>query len=57
LRLEVVDVLQEPLRALSDKVFVTPLLWKLSPAPQEQIAGDLSDHKRVRLALGLGEDA
>lgn len=55
LRLEIVDVLREPLRALQDKVFVTPLLWKLSPAPEAQIVGDLSDQARVRLALGLGE--
>ena len=53
--LEVVDVLREPLRALQDKVFVTPLLHKLAPTPETQIVGDLSDHARVRLALGLGE--
>ena len=54
--LEVVDVLREPLRALQDKVFVTPLLHKLAPTPDRQIVGDLSDHARVRLALGLGEE-
>lgn len=55
--LEVIDVLQEPLRALQDKVIVTPVLRKLSPPPEAQIVGDLSDYPQVRLALGLGEDA
>lgn len=53
--LEVIDVLQEPLRALQDKIFVTPVLWKIAPPPEVQIVGDLSDYVRVRLALQLGE--
>jgi circadian clock protein KaiB len=55
LHLEIVDVLQEPLRALEDKVFVTPVLRKLAPPPEAQIVGDLSDHAQVRSVLGLGE--
>lgn len=55
LQVEIVDVLQQPLRALQDKVFVTPVLYKLAPVPPAQIVGDLNDHARVRLALGLGE--
>jgi circadian clock protein KaiB len=53
--LEIVDVLREPLRALQDKVFVTPVLRRLAPLPEVQIIGDLSDVGRVRQALGLGE--
>lgn len=53
-QLEVIDVLLDPQRALRDAVFVTPLLWKLSPAPPVQIVGDLRDRERVRLALGIG---
>ncbi|HEY3376969.1 MAG TPA: circadian clock KaiB family protein [Armatimonadota bacterium] len=56
LEVEVIDVLQEPLRALQDNVFVTPLLRKLAPLPEAHIIGDLSNFTRVRLALGLGED-
>lgn len=51
--LDVVDVLREPLRALEDQVFVTPVLRKVAPAPDVQIVGDLGDHARVRQALGL----
>lgn len=56
IELEVIDVLKEPLRALQDKVFVTPVLRRLVPPPEVQIVGDLSDYARVRLALGLGEE-
>ena len=53
--LEIIDVLRDPLRALRDQVFVTPVLRKLAPLPEAQIVGDLSDETRVRHALGLGE--
>ena len=52
-RIEVVDVLQEPLRALADGVLVTPTVVKLSPWPEQQIIGDLSEEEEVLLALGL----
>jgi circadian clock protein KaiB len=52
-RIEVIDVLKEPLRALEESVLVTPTLLKLSPAPPLQIIGDLSDEKEILRALGL----
>jgi circadian clock protein KaiB len=52
-RLEVVDILQEPLRALSEGVLVTPTLVRLSPPPLQKIVGDLSDRNAVLHALGL----
>ena len=52
-RIEVVDVLNQPLRALADAVLVTPTLIKLSPAPLLQIIGDLSDERETLRALGL----
>jgi circadian clock protein KaiB len=51
--IEVVDVFQEPKRALADGVFMTPALVKLSPAPSRKIIGTLSQTKTVLLALGL----
>ncbi|MEI7832197.1 MAG: circadian clock KaiB family protein [bacterium] len=53
LRLEVIDVLKEPLQALRDKIFVTPVLHRCSPLPVVQIVGDLRDAQQVRNALGL----
>jgi len=52
-RLEVVDVIEEPQRAMAEGVLVTPSLVKLSPQPAVQVIGNLSDRKRLLLALGL----
>ena len=54
-QLEVVDVLEQPLRALADGVIVTPSLIKLSPPPAAQIVGNLSDKSKVQRVLGLEE--
>ncbi len=52
-QLEIVDVLDQPLRALADGVIVTPTLIKLSPLPAMQVVGNLNDKKQVLFALGL----
>ena len=52
-RIEVIDVLQEPMRALAEAILVTPTLVKVSPAPEQQIIGNLSDEDEVLRALGL----
>ena len=52
-KLEIVDVLQYPLRALADGVLVTPSLAKLSPSPAAKIIGNLSDTGSVLRALGI----
>ena len=54
-RIEVIDVLREPLRALAESVFVTPTVVKVSPAPDQQIIGNLSEEEEVLRALGLPE--
>ena len=51
--IEWVDVLREPKRALSDSVFMTPMLIKLSPAPERRVVGTLSETATVLQALGL----
>jgi len=52
-RLEIVDVLTCPQRALADGVVVTPSLSKLSPTPVAKIVGNLSDTVSVLRALGI----
>lgn len=54
-RLEVVDVLESPQRALADGILVTPSLAKLSPSPAAQVIGNLSDKSSVLRALGIKE--
>jgi circadian clock protein KaiB len=52
-KLEVVDVLEHPGRAMAEGVLVTPSLAKLSPLPVANVVGNLSDRAKVLLALGL----
>ena len=51
--LEIVDVLLDPRRALTDAILVTPTLVKLSPAPSCRILGNLRDAELVGRSLGL----
>ena len=52
-RIELIDVLKDPMRALADEILVTPTVVKLSPAPEQQIIGNLSEEEEVLRALGL----
>lgn len=52
-KLEVVDILEHPQRAMAEGVLVTPSLAKLSPGPAANVVGNLSDKDKVMLALGL----
>jgi circadian clock protein KaiB len=51
--IEVIDVFQDPKRALAEGIFMTPLLIKLSPAPTCRIVGTLKQTETVLAALGL----
>jgi len=50
--LEIVDLLEEPLRALADEIIVTPTLLRVRPLPVRRVIGSLSDTGQVLLALG-----
>jgi len=50
---DIVDVFREPKRALADRVFMTPTLIKLTPAPARRVVGTLSQVPIVLQALGL----
>jgi len=52
-QIEIVDLLQDPRRVLSDQILATPTLIKLLPAPVRKIIGDLGEEAKVLLALGL----
>jgi circadian clock protein KaiB len=52
-RIEVIDVLKEPLRALAKAILVTPTVVKVAPEPEQQIIGNLSEEEEVLRALGL----
>lgn len=51
--LEIVDCLEQPMRALNEGVLVTPTLIRRDATPPVTIIGSLNDATRVREALGL----
>ena len=50
--LEVVDLLEQPKRALADGIIVTPTLLKLAPLPATRVIGNLGDTAQALQALG-----
>lgn len=56
-QIEIVDVIEQPERALDDGIYLTPTLLKLSPRPIRQIIGTLSETQTVLRALGIQESA
>ena len=53
-KLEIVDILKDPLRAIDDGILVTPTLVKFSPPPPVSIIGNLSEKTKVIDLLGMG---
>jgi circadian clock protein KaiB len=52
--IELINVFQEPKRALADGILMTPTLVKLAPAPSpRRVVGTLSQTQPVLQALGL----
>lgn len=54
--LEVIDLFEEPLRALEDGVMMTPMLLLVSCDPPVSIVGNLSDPAPVLQALEVSPD-
>lgn len=52
---EVIDLLEHPKLAESEKIIATPVLIKELPKPISRIIGDLSDHEKVLVGLDLHE--
>ena len=50
-QIEIVDVSQQPDRALADGIIVTPTLVKVGPGPKQVIMGNLSNIPRVLSAV------
>ena len=51
--LEVVDIYQQPERAVRDQVVAAPMLVKERPLPRRQVIGTLSNTPKVMRILGL----
>ncbi len=55
--LEVVDLYQQPELAQGQQIVVAPTLVKQLPLPVRRLIGDLSDQRRVLLALDLEDES
>ena len=53
-KLEIVDLMDHPLRGLEDGIVVTPTLVRLLPNPVRRVIGTLSDRTQAIIALGIG---
>jgi circadian clock protein KaiB len=53
--LVVIDVLERPEMAASDRVLATPTLVKELPPPRRRVVGDLTDREQVLAGLDLAE--
>ncbi len=51
--IEVVDLLENPRRAVEDQILAVPTLVKVYPPPVRKIVGDLSDTDSQYLLFGL----
>lgn len=51
--IDVVDVLQDPIRALTDGIVATPTLVRLAPEPVVRIFGTLAETAHISSVLGL----
>jgi circadian clock protein KaiB len=52
-RIEMVDLLQNPLLARGDQILAVPTLVRRLPEPMKKIIGDLSNTERVLVGLDL----
>jgi len=51
--LEIVDISQQPERAVTDQIVAVPTLVKTHPQPRRRVIGDLSNNQKVIDVLGL----
>jgi circadian clock protein KaiB len=56
-QLRIVDLNQEPAMSGQHHVLATPTLIKNHPLPTRMLVGDMSDHTRVLVALGVAATA
>jgi circadian clock protein KaiB len=52
-QLEIIDVLEQPELAETEKILATPTLIKQMPPPMRRVIGDLSDKEQVLFGLEL----
>ena len=51
--LEVIDIFQQPVRAVGEHIIAVPTLLKKLPAPARRMVGDFSNRNKMLVALGI----
>jgi circadian clock protein KaiB len=51
--LEVIDIYQQPGKAVHEQIIAAPTLIKITPKPARRLIGDLSDRQKVLVGLNL----
>ena len=54
-QLEIIDVLEHPDRAETERILATPTLVKQLPPPLRRVIGDLTDKEKVLFGLAVSE--
>lgn len=52
-RVEIIDLLRDPLRASEDEIIATPTLVKREPPPAARLIGNIGEPDRVLEILGI----
>lgn len=51
--LKVIDLYEDPERAIAENIIAVPTLYRKSPSPARQIIGDLQNRERVMRGLEI----
>ena len=54
-RVEIVDVLEDPVAALNDDVYATPTIFRLKPGPARRLFGNIASTEMLIAGLQLAD--
>lgn len=53
MRVEIVDVLEDPVSALNDDVYATPTIFRMKPGPMRRLFGNIASTEMLMAGLQL----
>lgn len=55
MRVEIVDVLEDPVAAVNDDVYATPTIFRLKPGPARRLFGNIASTEMLVAGLQLAD--
>ncbi len=55
MRVEIVDVLEDPVSAVNDDVYATPTIFRLKPGPVRRLFGNIASTEMLMAGLQLAD--